>query len=243
MHAGDPMEKARYYQTVRELILERLKSGELRPGDKLPSERSLCAQTGMNRNTVRHALLLLQREGRIFRLDRRAWYVNPVRLVYNPARHVNFARLAASQERVAEWTTEDNGLVLVDEHSEAVCAGGFPVGTPVYEMENIFFLDGQKVAYVLNFLHAERLRDIIPRIRDRAMTQVVEQEYGFRLIQRDLLIRPQFLPANVSAALDVPKGSPGMYIRRIKTDDAGQVVTVEHEYWRFDAMELRVSQG
>lgn len=236
------MEKPKYYQTVRDLILDRLQSGALRSGDKLPSERSLCAETGMNRNTVRHALVLLQREGRILRLDRRGWYVNPARLVYNPANHVNFARLAASQNRKAEWSTVDKGVRVIGGDVEAE-PGGFPAGTAVYEMENIFYLDGQKVAYVLNYLHASRLEGIIPKILDRAMTQVVEAEYGFPLIQRDLLIRPQFLPGSVSTELDVVKGSPGMYIRRIKTDGAGQVITMEHEYWRFDAMELRVSQG
>ncbi len=235
------MEQRKFYQNVRELILENLKSGALRPGDRLPSERGLCAATGMNRNTVRHALLVLQRQGRIFRLDRRGWFVNPVRLVYNPARHVNFAKLAASQGRTPEWTTEDKGVAVVDEQSGAAPPDGFALGTSVYEMENVFFLDGQKVACVENYLHAGRLSGIIPKIRKRAMTQVIEEEYGVALIQRDLLIRPQFLSDRACFQLDVPKGSPGMYIRRIKTDGAGDVLTVEREYWRFDAMELRVS--
>ncbi len=235
------MEKQRYYQTVQELILEKLKSGELRPGDKLPTERALSESTGVNRNNVRHALLGLQREGKIFRLDRKGWYVNLQRLVYNPANHVNFARLAESQNRSARWTTEDNGIVEVDGKIDTAGAEGFPLGTPVYEMENYFFLDEQKVAYTLNYLHSGRLRDIIPRIRDRAMTQVIEKEYAISLIQRDLLIRPQFLSRTISMGLGLPSGSPGIYIRRIKTDSSKLVLTVEHEYWRFDAIELRVS--
>ena len=236
------METQRYYQIVHELILDRLKSGELHPGDKLPSERSLCAETGVNRNTVRHALLLLQREGKIFRLDRKGWYVNPTRLVYDPANHVNFARLAASQNRNARWTTEDNSSFVVDHVLDTPGAQGFPQGTEVYEMENIFFLDQQKVACVLTYLHAGVLPGIVPKTRDCAMTQVIEQEYGISLLQRDLLIRPEFLSRKISASLGLPPGSPGVYIRRVKTDARDRVLTVEHEYWRFDAMELRVSQ-
>jgi len=229
-----------YYQIVRELILKRLKTGQLCPGDKLPSERKLCAELSLNRNTVRHALLVLQREGRIFRLERKGWYVNPIRLTYNPANHVNFARLAASQNRVAHWTTEDSGIITVDENTDAGDEEGFPLGTNVYEMENIFFLDGQQVAYTLNYLHAERLEGIIPKTEDRALTQVAEEEYGIPLVQRSLLIRPQLLSRKVSSALGISHGSPGVYVRRIKTDGSDQVLTVEHEYWRFDAIELRV---
>ncbi|QJB56755.1 UTRA domain-containing protein [Pseudodesulfovibrio sp. zrk46] len=235
------MEKRRYYEIVRDLVLKRLKSGELSPGDKLPSERKLSDELNLNRNTVRHALLLLQREGRIFRLERRGWYVNPIRLVYNPANHVNFARLAESQDRDASWTTSDNGIVMVDGNIDAGDDEGFAEGTPVYEMENVFSLDGQKVAYTLNYLHAERLEGIVPKTRDRAMTQVVQEEYGFPLAQRDLLIRPQLLSREVATALDIAHGSPGIYIRRIKTDGNDGVLTVEHEYWRYDAIELRVS--
>ncbi len=237
------MEIHRYYQTVQQYILDQLKSGELRSGSKLPSERTLCAQTGMNRNTVRHALLLLQREGKIYRLDRRGWYVNAVRLVYNPARHVNFARLAASQGRTAKWTTQDDGIMVA--HQDDIDTGGdegFPPGTAVYAFQNVFFLDDQKVAYTLNYLHVDRLPGIVPKTREQAMTQVIEHEYGITLTQSDLLIRPQFHSRTISTELDVPQGSPGMYIRRIKTDDNGVVLTVEHEYWRFDAMELRVTQ-
>lgn len=234
------MEKKRYYQIVRDLILHRLSSGELNPGDKLPSERTLCADLSLNRNTIRHALLKLQRDGKIFRLERKGWYVNPIRMVYNPADHVNFAQLTASQGRKAKWTTEDNGIVTIDEKMDTYTDEGFPAGTKVYSMENTFFIDGQKVARTLNFLNAEKLEGIVPKTTDRAMTQVVEEDYGLNLKQRNLLIRPLLLPRDITSQLGITHGSPGIYVRRIKTDGKNTVLTVEHEYWRFDAIELRV---
>jgi len=236
------MSKRLYYQIVRKLILKQLKSGELRPGDKLPSERELCEQTELNRNTVRHALLMLQREGKVFRLERRGWYVSPVRLIYNPADHVNFARLASSQGRESRWSTKDKGIVAVDEDVDGGGEDGFPMGARVYEMENIFFLEDQRVAYTLNYLNADRLEGIIPKTLDRAMTQVVEEDYGIMLKQKHLLIRPQLLPKEVSNELNVSLGSPGVYVRRIKTDGRHEIMTVEHEFWRFDAIELQVTQ-
>lgn len=236
------MKEQRYYQIVRNLILNLLKSRELLPGDRLPSERDLCQQTGQNRNTVRHALLMLQREGLLFRLDRKGWYVNPIRLVYNPANHVNFARLAASQGREASWTTSDKGILVADDGNDAGGEDGFPSGTEVYFMENVFFLDGQKVACTRNYLNAGRLPGIVPLTAEQAMTQVVEKEYGITLVQTNLLIRPQLLPRDVSLELGISHGSPGIYVRRTKTDGKGTVLTVEYEFWRFDAIELRVSQ-
>ena len=231
------MEKEHFYQAVRQGVLERIRSGALRPGGKLPSERELCEAFSLNRNTVRHALLLLQKEGEIFRLERRGWYVSARRLVYDPARHVNFARLAAAQGLAAHWTTTDNGVVATD---PALHGEGFAPGTLVYEIENDFFLGGQKVAYVVSHLHAARLEDIVPRTASRALTQVVQEDYGIVLVQRNLLIRPVLLHRQVTDILGISLGSPGLYIRRVKTDAAGAVLSVEQEYWRYDAIELRV---
>lgn len=233
------MQKKCFYQIVRESILSKIQDGILTPGDKLPSERLLCEQLSLNRNTVRHGLLMLQREGKIFRLERRGWYVNPVRLIYNPANHVNFARLAESQGMKASWSTEDRGVVEASA-SMNNGDGGFVEGAALYEMVNTYFLDGQKVAYTVTYLDAERLKGVVPKTVNRAMTQVVEEEYGIQLIQKNVLIRPILLPKDITTILNVAHGLPGMYVRRTKADGDGRVLTVEHEYWRFDTIELRV---
>ena len=123
---------------------------------------------------------------------------------------------------------------------ETCAEGGFPARTGVYHMENDFFLDDQKVAYVVTHLHAKRLPDIVAKTVSRALTQVVLDEYGINLLQRRLLIRPVLLHRQVTDILGISLGSPGLSIRRVKTDEAGVVLTVEQEYWRFDAIELRV---
>jgi len=44
------------YRTVSEAILRQIKSGGLKPNDRLPSESELCEQYSVGRNTVRRAL-------------------------------------------------------------------------------------------------------------------------------------------------------------------------------------------
>jgi GntR family transcriptional repressor for pyruvate dehydrogenase complex len=47
------------YQTLADGLREQIASGRLRPGDRLPTEPQLCAQSGLSRSTVREALRLL----------------------------------------------------------------------------------------------------------------------------------------------------------------------------------------
>ncbi len=52
--AGQPA-----YQSLADGLRTQITSGKLRPGDRLPTEPQLCAQSGLSRSTVREALRLL----------------------------------------------------------------------------------------------------------------------------------------------------------------------------------------
>ena len=51
------------YRQVRAAVLDRIDSGALRPGDRLPAEQALAQELGTHRLTVRRALEELAREG------------------------------------------------------------------------------------------------------------------------------------------------------------------------------------
>lgn len=53
----------RLYQRIVEQIEDALASGELKPGQRLPSERELVVQFGASRSTVREALRVLESSG------------------------------------------------------------------------------------------------------------------------------------------------------------------------------------
>jgi GntR family transcriptional regulator, transcriptional repressor for pyruvate dehydrogenase complex len=53
------------YQALADGLRDQITSGQLRPGDRLPTEPQLCAQSGLSRSTVREALRLLSSQNLI----------------------------------------------------------------------------------------------------------------------------------------------------------------------------------
>ena len=63
---------------VLEQIIEAIKSGEYKPGDKLPPERVIAEQTGVSRPSVREALISLQLSGIVERHPGDGTYVQNI---------------------------------------------------------------------------------------------------------------------------------------------------------------------
>lgn len=63
--ARDPIPKRKLYQAVVDRLMARIMSGELKPGQKLPSERQLMDLYQVGRPAVREAMQTLERQGLI----------------------------------------------------------------------------------------------------------------------------------------------------------------------------------
>lgn len=61
------IKKVRVYEEIVEQLREYLKKGELKPGDRLPSERDLADQFDVSRVSVRQALTILETQGLLVR--------------------------------------------------------------------------------------------------------------------------------------------------------------------------------
>jgi GntR family transcriptional regulator, transcriptional repressor for pyruvate dehydrogenase complex len=70
-----PDRATRAYEQVAARLRQRITSGELREGDRLPSETALAVQTGVSRSTVREALRTLQEAGVVERASPRIMVV------------------------------------------------------------------------------------------------------------------------------------------------------------------------
>ncbi|MBO7677574.1 MAG: GntR family transcriptional regulator [Erysipelotrichaceae bacterium] len=68
--------KESIYEQIRSQIEKFIKSGILKPDDKLPSVRSLAEELGINPNTVMKAYQELEKNGYIYTLNKKGVFVS-----------------------------------------------------------------------------------------------------------------------------------------------------------------------
>lgn len=71
------MSEENMYRTIYRDLLRKIRSGEFRCGDRLPTEKQLCEVFAVSRITVRHAMEMLVRDGVVTRIKGKGTFVAP----------------------------------------------------------------------------------------------------------------------------------------------------------------------
>lgn len=71
----DPLGPVPQYKQLAAILRARIDAGDLRPGDRIPSELSLQQEYDLARGTVRRTVELLRSEGLVFTVPTRGTYV------------------------------------------------------------------------------------------------------------------------------------------------------------------------
>lgn len=144
------------YEACAETLLHEIVRGALRPGQRLPSERSLADALGYTRLTVRRALQTLAKRRVLEPNERRGWQVRggPVSEPLNTL--MGFSEMARQRGLVA------SSHVLSLEHREATIDEAeslrVAAGAPLLDLSRLRLLDDRPTAI-------ERLRMPVSRVR------------------------------------------------------------------------------
>ena len=228
-----------YYLRVRDHFAALIERGALAFGAKLPPERALADDFSITRVTVRQALMRLEAEGLIFREERRGWFVSPPRVQYDPTANTSFTKSITDQGRVAGTTVLSKQQVAA---SQWECAHlGCAVGDAIYIISRLRTVDGRAVLVEQIHARAERCPGLLDYPLDQSMTAIMSEKFGIIEHRAQIVMRPTALSEFAAKALGVAVGTPSLYLSRTILDQFNEVVELDQEFWRHDAIEICVS--
>ncbi|HEX2711434.1 MAG TPA: GntR family transcriptional regulator, partial [Candidatus Acidoferrales bacterium] len=138
------------YQRIQSVIRKGIDSGQLQPGDSVPSERDLAKTHQVSLMTARHALAFLEREGLVERRRGIGTFVAQPKIHFN--------KLMSYTEQMAARTLTAGAKVLfakiVDNENEAAARLSLPPNSRIIKLERLRHASGEAFALETCYLSA-----------------------------------------------------------------------------------------
>jgi GntR family transcriptional regulator len=165
-----------YYQ-LAEHIRAQIQSGELQPGDRLPSERELSQQAGVSRMTARQALAYLTRAGLLTVRHGIGTFISEPKVTYS------ILNLRSFTESMAQQGQSVFSRVMVQSVAQpplnVATALQLPTGQPAVKLVRLRGIDDLPLLLETSYVSpalCPGLEDC--ELTDRSLYALFEQEYG-----------------------------------------------------------------
>ncbi|WP_117232413.1 phosphonate utilization transcriptional regulator PhnR [Vibrio maerlii] len=224
------------YVKIKDSIVEQIEAGMLSPRQKLPAERKLAESFDTTRVTLREALSLLEAEGRIYREDRRGWFISPEPLRYDPSQTLNFPNMALTQNRKPKTEVVSAKAILADKHASRLL--NLAPFSDVYRVDRVRYLEDRPVVYVTNYIRPELFPNLLEYDFASSLTDIYREHFGVTYTKTRYRISTSSLLGETAQALRATSGTPAMVVERTNYNQHGELIDCDIEYWRHDAIRI-----
>ncbi|MFD6424891.1 GntR family transcriptional regulator [Streptomyces sp. NPDC060198] len=203
-----------------------------RPGDAIPSERTLSAELGVSRPTLRAAVDELVATGQLVREHGRGMFVAPAKitqeLVSDDAAFVVPRAAGTWSSRLLQLDTIRAGARIGRKLRVS------PAAEVVY-IARLRLVDGSPMAIEHLHIPAELVPSLTPQELEAGdLYDHLREHHHVHVDQAVQSIEPTVINEAEAAVLDMPVLSPALLIERLTTDTAGRPVEYVHSLYRGD---------
>ncbi len=226
-------------EEISQEIERRIDEDRLKEGDRLPSERQLAEEFGVQRDTVRSALEILLRRGVLIRKPRKGYFVAPWRIEFDLN---NFLSIRKAVENIGK----ENKAILLS--FEKVCIDEYladytklPEGTLCYLILRLRYFRGKPESIERSYLIAERVPGLTREDVDRRMvSSVLRKKYGMNMASMDQRLTQVYASDMESELLKVSKNEPLIRYEGIIYDRNDKLIEYFDNVIRTENVEFRI---
>lgn len=236
----NPLKNSSHALLVRHYILRLIEQKQLDYQSKLPAERMLCTRFNITRITLRQALSQLESEGLIYRIHHKGWFVSPPRILYDPTINLSFTELVLKQNSeplnrilstnsipASQWLKK---LFQLSEDK-----------TKIYCIRRLRSVDGRAVMVEHLYLNALYCKGLLDVQLEQSVTEILKSQYNVIITRSSIRLHSTALSAEQAEALNVATGTSAIYVIRTSYDQYDNIVEIDQEFWRNDAIEITTS--
>ena len=209
------------YRKIADRLTQSIQSGELRPGDAVPSERELAANFDVSLMTARHALQELTSEGLLIRRPNVGTFVAPPKIHFNKL-------ISFTEEMLSRGYTPESRVLSITQSSqdEEVCSRlSLPIGSQLIRLQRLRLSGKDPFSVETCYLSAQRF-SAIPHahLERKSLFSVLTEDYGVKISYADEEIDCIAADPKTASLLQVHAGTPVLRIRQILYGTADPIV-------------------
>ena len=230
-----PGSSAPLYVRVKKLVQDAIAAGDLKVGDSIPSERDVALMLEVSRVTVRTAFTELVAEGVLLQKRGSGTYVS------GPARRIEQAlsRLTSFTQDMelrglktdADWLDRSTGLPTPEEALKL----SISPSEYVSRFKRLRRANGEPMAIELAVIPCKFLDD--PETVKGSLYAALELR-GVRPVRALQRLHATALSSPEAKMLDLPNGSPALFIERISYLPDGRIVEYTRCHYRGDSYDF-----
>ncbi|MFD7227643.1 GntR family transcriptional regulator [Streptomyces sp. NPDC059881] len=202
-----------------------------RPGDAIPSERTLCAELDVSRPTLRAVVDELVATGRLVREHGRGMFVAPAKITQEL---VAEDRPGTAPRASGAWTSRV--LELRDVRAGARVGRRLRVSpaTALVYVARLRLVDGAPIALEHLHIPADLVPGLSPEQMEGGFYTHLRERLGISLAHATQSIEPTVLGEDEARLLDVPVLSPALLFDRVTVDASDRPVEYVRSLYRGD---------
>lgn len=223
------------YQRIQSIIRKRIDSGQLQPGDTVPSERELAKTHHVSLMTARHALAFLEREGLVERRRGIGTFVAPPKIHFN--------KLMSYTEQMAARTLNAGAKVLfakvVSDENEAAARLSLPQTSSIIKLERVRHAADEPFALETCYLSAAEFPGLLEApIARESLFGILERDFSVELGYADEEVDATAADPRISELLSIPRREPLLRIRQVIYSTKGKAIMYVLGFYRSDRHNL-----
>ena len=223
---------------VELLITEKIRSGEWKPGKRIPPERELMALANISRATVRQALDTLVHKGLLDRIQGRGTFVKLPMLEQSLDNIVYsfYQQLQARGVRLRDEILAAEVIRATDDMAERL---QIEVGDEVMHLKRMRYLKGAPLMLNIAYLPYELCPGLENEIFDTSLYRLLTTKYQLQVTRAVDRFEATSADALLASFLHIMRQSPVMYVERIAFTYDNRILHVGENYIRGDMCRFR----
>lgn len=223
------------HDQIRRTIHAQIVSGELAPGDRLPTEQEYAEQFGVSIAPVRQALLDLVASGHLVRVKGRGTFVREAKVEESITLLASFTD--GLRARGETFAIRVLGLAVEAPDASVRTELGLGAKARVVCLRRLAEVRTEPAALLDAYLPADRFSELVRYVgweEGRSLYRTLEEDFGTRVGQARSTLEVIRCDDTQADLLGVAVGAPALLVRSVTDDVSGARVEAANVVYRAD---------